>query len=85
MQKYKEVPWWWYTIVLALSFIAGKEYFFQQEIISENIHVCTGLIVVIKGQTTLPWWSYIIALMIGTFITVCVSPLHHLPLIYVKL
>ncbi|KAF8230326.1 oligopeptide transporter [Tricholoma matsutake] len=50
MQKYKEVPWWWYTIVLALSFIAG-------------------LIVVIKGQTTLPWWSYIIALMIGTFIT----------------
>ncbi|ESK88505.1 peptide transporter mtd1 [Moniliophthora roreri MCA 2997] len=28
-----------------------------------------GLIVVIKGQTTLPWWSYIIALLVGMFIT----------------
>jgi hypothetical protein len=26
MQKYKEVPWWWYTILLALSFIAGQYY-----------------------------------------------------------
>ena len=24
-----------------------------------------GLIVVLKGQTTLPWWSYIIALLLG--------------------
>ena len=30
-----------------------------------------GLIVTIKGQTTLPWWSYIVALIFGTFITVC--------------
>ncbi|RDB27799.1 Oligopeptide transporter 6 [Hypsizygus marmoreus] len=28
-----------------------------------------GLIVVIKGQTTLPWWSYIVALILGAFIT----------------
>ncbi|KAF7971648.1 hypothetical protein HWV62_20692 [Athelia sp. TMB] len=28
-----------------------------------------GLIVVLKGHTTLPWWSYILALMLGTFIT----------------
>ncbi|KAF9460047.1 oligopeptide transporter [Collybia nuda] len=28
-----------------------------------------GLIVVLKGQTTLPWWSYIIALILGAFIT----------------
>ena len=29
-----------------------------------------GLIVVFKGQTTLPWWSYIVALIMGKFITV---------------
>ena len=29
-----------------------------------------GLIVVLKGQTTLPWWSYIVALIMGAFITV---------------
>ncbi|KAF9269595.1 oligopeptide transporter [Marasmius fiardii PR-910] len=28
-----------------------------------------GLVVVIKGQTSLPWWSYIIALIVGMFIT----------------
>ncbi|GLB42182.1 putative peptide transporter MTD1 [Lyophyllum shimeji] len=28
-----------------------------------------GLVVVLKGQTTLPWWSYIIALLVGAFIT----------------
>ncbi|KXN87768.1 Oligopeptide transporter 6 [Leucoagaricus sp. SymC.cos] len=28
-----------------------------------------GLIVVLKGQTTLPWWSYIVALLLGTFVT----------------
>ncbi|KAK7022840.1 hypothetical protein VNI00_016921 [Paramarasmius palmivorus] len=50
MLKYKEVPWWWYQILLWLSFLAG-------------------LIVVIRGQTTLPWWSYIIALIVGMFIT----------------
>ncbi|KZT71957.1 OPT superfamily oligopeptide transporter [Daedalea quercina L-15889] len=28
-----------------------------------------GLIVVLKGQTTLPWWSYLVALLLGAFIT----------------
>ena len=28
-------------------------------------HAMLGLIVVLKGQTTLPWWSYIIALLLG--------------------
>ncbi|KAF8814692.1 OPT superfamily oligopeptide transporter [Phlegmacium glaucopus] len=50
MRKYKEAPWWWYAILLCLSFIAG-------------------LVVVFKGQTTLPWWSYIVALLLGAFIT----------------
>ncbi|EPQ56339.1 oligopeptide transporter [Gloeophyllum trabeum ATCC 11539] len=44
MQKYDEAPWWWYGVLLVLSFFAG-------------------LIVVLKGQTTLPWWSYILALL----------------------
>ncbi|KAI0737996.1 oligopeptide transporter [Daedaleopsis nitida] len=49
-KNYKEVPWWWYTTLLAFSFFAG-------------------LIVVFKGQTTLPWWSYIVALILGTLVT----------------
>ncbi|KAJ2920656.1 hypothetical protein H1R20_g16438, partial [Candolleomyces eurysporus] len=49
MLKYKEAPWWWYALLLVLSFLAG-------------------LIVVFKGQTTLPWWSYIVALLLGTFV-----------------
>ncbi|PPR06785.1 hypothetical protein CVT24_011285 [Panaeolus cyanescens] len=28
-----------------------------------------GLVVVFKGQTTLPWWSYIVALILGAFVT----------------
>ncbi|KAI0373170.1 oligopeptide transporter [Pilatotrama ljubarskyi] len=28
-----------------------------------------GLIVVLKGQTTLPWWAYIISLLLGAFVT----------------
>ncbi len=44
----------------------------------EDLHQCirinfifpTGLIVVLKGQTSLPWWSYIVALVLGGFITV---------------
>jgi hypothetical protein len=32
MQKYKENPWWWYAILLCLSFIAGKSFkFFMPE------------------------------------------------------
>ena len=34
------------------------------------LKILLGLIVVFKGQTTLPWWSYIIALFMGVFITV---------------
>ncbi|TCD71832.1 hypothetical protein EIP91_003175 [Steccherinum ochraceum] len=49
MQKYDEVPWYWYAALLVLAFFAG-------------------LIVVIKGDTTLPWWSYIVALLLGGFI-----------------
>jgi hypothetical protein len=29
-----------------------------------------GLIVVLKGQTTLPWWSYIVALLSGAIVAV---------------
>ena len=32
-----------------------------------------GLIVVLKGQTMLPWWSYIIALILGSLIAVGLS------------
>jgi len=28
-----------------------------------------GLIVVLKGQATLPWWSYIVALLVGGLVT----------------
>ncbi|OCH87394.1 oligopeptide transporter [Obba rivulosa] len=50
IERYDEVPWYWYLGLLFVSFIAG-------------------LIVVLKGQTTLPVWSYIIALILGAFIT----------------
>ena len=68
MQKYKENPWWWYGILLFLSFIAGKPFkFFMPEFCWIFL---IGLIVVTKGQTTLPWWSYIVALLVGAFVTV---------------
>ncbi|KAL4072458.1 OPT oligopeptide transporter protein-domain-containing protein [Scleroderma yunnanense] len=50
MQKYREVPFWWYVCLLVLSFVSG-------------------LIVVLKGQTTLPWYSYVVALLLGSFVT----------------
>ena len=35
---------------------------------SVRVYVRLGLIVVLKGETTLPWWSYIIALILGAFV-----------------
>lgn len=35
-----------------------------------QLKIVSGLITVIKGQTTLPWWSYIVALILGAFVTV---------------
>ncbi|KAG6889143.1 hypothetical protein C0995_003503 [Termitomyces sp. Mi166 len=40
----------------------------SQKTIDVFTNLFGGLIVVIKGQTTLPWWSYIIALIMGSFI-----------------
>lgn len=66
-KNYKEVPWWWYLILLGLSFFAGTCILLiprppeAKLILTSNV----GLIVVLKGQTTLPWWSYIIALIVG--------------------
>ncbi|KIK93983.1 hypothetical protein PAXRUDRAFT_143839 [Paxillus rubicundulus Ve08.2h10] len=54
MQKYKEVPYWWYISLLVLSF-------------------ASGLIVVFKGQTTLRWYSFVAALMLGC---TCLPPNH---------
>ena len=72
MKKYKETAWWWYAILLCLSFIAGKNHlnFLYTRILAEIFSFFLGLIVVFKGQTTLPWWSYIVALIMGAFITV---------------
>jgi hypothetical protein len=41
-----------------------------------NYSYAVGLIVVIKGQTGLPVWSYIIALMFGALITVCIKTIY---------
>ena len=71
MQKYKETPIWWYAILICLSFIAGKPFKF---FIQNFAEIFLGLIVIFKGQTTLPWWSYIVALLLGAFITV-----NHIP------
>lgn len=69
MKKYKEAPWWWYLILLVLAFLAGELMSLEMEELYDLI--CrTGLIVVFQGQTTLPWWSYIVALLLGAFITV---------------
>lgn len=53
-KHYREVPWWWYMIVLVVSFVLG-------------------LIVVIKENVTLPVWAYVVALLLGTFISPFVS------------
>jgi fructose-specific phosphotransferase system IIC component len=72
MKKYDEAPWYWYAALLLLSFFAGALLF---SIIDAHLYtdICfaSGLIVVLKGQTTLPWWSYIVALILGAFVTVC--------------
>lgn len=49
MQKYKEVPYWWYICLMTLSFISG-------------------FIVIFWGQATTSWYSYIVALLLGTFV-----------------
>jgi hypothetical protein len=79
MQKYNEAPWWWYLMLLFLSFFAGR---FKYLIGDQELKIFVGLIVVLKGQTTLPWWSYIIALVLGAFITVrSLSPMARIRLL----
>ncbi|KAL4067063.1 OPT oligopeptide transporter protein-domain-containing protein [Scleroderma yunnanense] len=58
MQKYEEVPSRWYVCLLVISFVSGRINTF-----------ISGLIVIFKGQTTLPWYSYIVALLLGSFVT----------------
>jgi len=48
MQKYKEVPHWWYGLLFFLAFT-------------------TGLIVCAKGDTTLPIYAYVVAIILGVF------------------
>lgn len=64
MQKYKEVNWWWYGILLLLAFFAGL-YFRSNPDHKANrdrteLTFCTGLIVIFKGDTTLSWYGYIV-------------------------
>jgi len=68
MKKYKEAPWWWYATLLVLAFSAGQ--YRNTLAVTYGADMRQGLIVVFKGQTTLPWWSYIVALLVGAFITV---------------
>ena len=70
MQKYEEAPWWWYAALLVLSFIAGLMLLLP---LKPTYPSAVGLIVVIKGQTGLPVWSYIMALACGALIAVCMN------------
>lgn len=62
MQKYKEVQWWWYAILLVLAFFAGEHTrrVIQTTFLSSKT-LFSGLIVIFKGDTTLPWYGYIVA------------------------
>jgi hypothetical protein len=70
MQKYEETPWWWYTLLLLLAFFAGQCIQYPDTVynIYNDIYVCVGLISVLKGDTTLPVWSYIVALTSGAIV-----------------
>ena len=74
-KNYDEVPWYWFVALLLLSFFAG-----MSAVSDARLHLCSssrpGLIVVFKGETTLPWWAYIIALLLGGFITPFSTLLH---------
>lgn len=50
MQRYKEVPYWWYIYLMTFSFLSG-------------------FIVVLWSQATTSWYSYIVALLLGSFVT----------------
>lgn len=65
MKKYREVPWWWYFILVVLAFFAGRAMSHGADRFQADDFYGAGLIVVLKGETTLPWWSYIVALISG--------------------
>jgi hypothetical protein len=50
MQKYKEAPWWWFGILLVLSFVAGETYFHLFKIKFPLFSPFSGLIVVLTGS-----------------------------------
>ena len=66
-KNYDEVPWYWYVVLLLLSFFAGTSAVSDAELPALISHA--GLIVIFKGETTLPWWAYIVALLLGGFVT----------------
>ena len=65
-KNYDEVPWYWYVVLLLLSFFAGTSTPFDAETPAFIPHA--GLIVIFKGETMLPWWAHIVALFLGGFI-----------------
>ncbi|OZJ06026.1 hypothetical protein BZG36_01102 [Bifiguratus adelaidae] len=50
MQKYKEVPFWWYGILFIITFAVGM-----------------GLIY--AGNSHLPWWGFIVAIILSFVLT----------------
>ena len=59
--------WYWYFALLVLAFVAGMLHLRLSGSVTNHR---LGLIVCIKGETSLPWWSYIVSLAVGAFITV---------------
>ena len=71
IQKYEEAPRRWYIFLLLLAFFAGECIRYPPcsvYDIYDTVSVCVGLISVLKGETTLPVWSYIVALASGTIV-----------------
>ncbi len=69
MKKYAEAPWYWYAMLLALSFFAGAVWFPYLRLTLNSFvryRVDRGA----QRSNNAPWWSYIVALILGTFITV---------------
>lgn len=52
MDKYPDVPIWWYHVLSAIM-------------------ITIGFVAVLKWETQLPWWGYILAIAIAAFFLVC--------------
>ncbi|KAI8974273.1 OPT oligopeptide transporter protein-domain-containing protein [Trametes punicea] len=68
-KNYEEVPWYWYLALLVLAFFAGERVLRRLDAEKQRTDACGRLDSYFQRSDHAPWYAYIVALLLGAFVT----------------